>query len=296
MELEPIDAANTYLFGATSILGWNLVRLDTGRALTPFCNPYVKQNGGRRMRRLRIERAEELAALFDKERPEVLIHCGGICDVAKCEANPDWAYEINVRSVERLLNVLPAGTRLVYCSSDHVFSDSAHPCRESDAPSPISVYGRTRVEAERMILAARDEALVLRSSLAIGPSFHGKTGHLDWLAYRAGKNLEMTIIHDEFRSAVWVEDLVPRVLDFVRSPVRGLRHIPATRAVSREELARYLNDTRGLNARFVTRSRSDLDVPHPGRIELGTDYEDDLASPLPSVVEKLCEESLLSRG
>jgi dTDP-4-dehydrorhamnose reductase len=227
-----------------------------------------------------------LTALFSDEQPDILVHCGGVCDVAKCERDPDWARELNCRSIERLLRILPASTRLVYCSSDHVFSHAVHPLTEASGTDPISVYGRTRVEAEQLVLSAREDALVLRSSLAIGGSFDGKTGHSDWLTYRARNGLDMTIVHDEYRSAVWVDDLAERVAQLAHSTITGLRHIPATRAVSREELAHYLAGTLGLQASFATESRAERDHPHPGRNEQGTVLDDQHAHPQPSVLDR----------
>ena len=276
-----------FLFGSTSILGWNMMRMDTARHITPFCNPYTKNETCASWRRLRIESNEELQRLFTREQPDVLIHCGGICDVEKCQQNPEWAWEINVKSVERLLRVLPKKTRLVYCSSDHVFSDSIDAYLESDDPQPISTYGQTRAEAERQILAAREDALVIRSALAIGPSIDGRTGHLDWLAYRSKKRLPITIVEDEHRSAVWVEDLAERVLRLAYSTIGDIRHVPATQVVSRPSLAQFLNQHCQLGATFTMVNRKDRKVPHPGRIELGTKYRDTFAQPLPSPLRRI---------
>ena len=72
----------------------------------------------------------------------------------KCEQAPAWAREINVTGLERLIEVLPPTTRLVYCSSDHVFGGRDAGYDENDSPDPVSVYGRTREEAERLVLGA----------------------------------------------------------------------------------------------------------------------------------------------
>lgn len=77
---------------------------------------------------------------------------------------------------------LPENIRLVYVSSDHVFGgDDAYD--EASRPCPISLYGRTRVDAEALVLG-RPLSLVIRPGLAIGPSPNGRTGQLDWLHYR----------------------------------------------------------------------------------------------------------------
>lgn len=223
-----------------------------------------------------------LAALLEREQPEVVLWAHAVCDVGKCEANPQWASTINVRSIENLLRHLPTSTRLVYVSSDHVFGgDGAY--TEHSEPCPISVYGRTRVTAEQLILN-RPGSLVVRPGLAIGSSADGRTGFLDWLAYRHGRNLPVTVISDEYRSVVWADDLAARLLSLAMSDVVGLRHIPGARAVSRPELARYLLSLRGIEPRFEERTRFEQPAPHLGRVEILSVYQDRYSLPLPAVV------------
>jgi dTDP-4-dehydrorhamnose reductase len=277
-------ARHTYLFGATSLLGYNLARLDPDHTLTPFANPHATYPAARHWPVLDLDRA---CPHFAKCGHAVFIHCDGVCDVEKCERNPEWAREINVGGLARLLDALPDDTRLVYCSSDHVFSgDGNGDGYDEDAtPDPISVYGQTRVEAENLVRARRPNALILRVSLGIGPSIDGRSGHLDWLRYRTTRNLPITLVNDEHRSAVWMEDLVRRVRALAESDITGLRHVAATRAISRPELAAYLNRRFAIGARFQVETRAQRRVPHLGRVALRTRHRDALATPLPSVVD-----------
>ena len=222
-------------------------------------------------------------ALFDQYHPQVLLYCHAVCDVPKCESSPEWAYAINVGHLQRVLKALPKQTRLVYVSSDHVFGgDGTYD--ESSTPCPISVYGRTRVKAEQLALE-RPESLVIRTGLAIGPSPDGRTGHLDWLRYRTHHNLPVTIVQDEYRSVVCSEDLAKRVMALASSRETGIRHIAATQAVSRIELAHYLLKRLRLEARFDCESRHQRPTPHLGHVELISTYQDKLSVPLPNVVD-----------
>ena len=277
------------LFGATSILGFNLARIfpDT---IVPFTSPRNRAAAVQSWPTLNLENSEWVKAIFDHSQPLVLLYCHAVCDVPKCEADPEWAYEINVRHLQRVLKALPNQTRLVYVSSDHVFGgDGTYD--EYSPPCPISVYGRTRVEAEQVVLE-RPQSLVIRTGLAIGPSPNGRTGHLDWLRHRTQRQLPITIVEDEYRSVVWTEDLAVRVMELARGQEAGIRHIIATRTVSRIELAYYLLNRLGLEARFHCESRHQRQTPHLGRVELTSTYRDELSIPLPSVVDSQ-ETSLL---
>ena len=277
-----IPEGPVFVLGASSILGWSFVRQMP--AAVPFCNRHTRIPAGAGWRRLNLQEEDTVQALFRRERPALVIHCAGICDVDKCEASPEFAHEVNVRGMELLLDHLPAASRLVYVSSDHVFSGDTGPYTESSPPDPISVYGRTRAAAEALLLARRPDALVVRAGLWIGPSHNGRMGHLDWLRYRHSRGLPMTVIGDEHRSAVWAEDAVHRVLALASSGVAGVRHVVASRVVPRPVLADYLDRRFAIGARFEVRRRSELGRPHLGCMDLRTEHDDALAAPLPPVV------------
>ena len=270
------------LFGATSILGFNLAKRFP-LTILPFVPAGNKSPSVRHWSSLQLEDISWLKAQFKGSQCKTLIYCHAICDVAKCEADPDWAHKINVAQLERVIKVLPEKTRLIYVSSDHVFGGDGR-YTEASLPSPISVYGRTRIAAENLVLT-RARSLVLRMGLAIGPSPNGRSGHLDWMSYRSGRGLPITIIEDEYRSVVCVDDLLMRIMQYVESDLSGIRHITATRLISRVDLAKHLLSSLGKNSTFKVESRHQQSTPHIGRIALESLYGDALSKPLPCVVE-----------
>jgi len=273
----------TLLFGANSMLGWSIFTRGGLADVTPFCNGFTRTLPAGVDRGIHLDDELAVALLFRRERPDLIIHCAGVCDVDKCESSPAFALSVNVEGARILADHAPPETRIVYCSSDHVFSGDGGPYREDSPPDPISVYGRTRVAAEGILLA-RPNTLVIRAGLWIGPSSNGRIGHLDWLRYRHERQLPMTVVADEFRSAAWAHDAARRVAELALSETTGIRHIHASRAVSRPELARYLCQRFGIGARVEVEKRSDRRSPHLGRVELATLYRDRWAEPMPPVV------------
>jgi dTDP-4-dehydrorhamnose reductase len=270
------------LFGATSILGFSLARLFRN-TVVPFTSPGNRSTAVQEWASLHLENPQWIKRVFDQYKPQVLLYCHAVCDVPKCEADPEWAYEINVGHLKRVLTAMPPTLRMVYVSSDHVFGGNGT-YDECSPPCPISVYGKTRVDAERLV-SERAGSLVIRTGLAIGSSPNGRTGHLDWLRYRTQRQLPITIIEDEFRSVVWAEDLARRVMELARSEKTGIRHIAATRTISRVELAHYLLKRLGLKASFYCESRHQRTVPHLGHVEIRNRYRDELSQPLRNVVD-----------
>ncbi|MFQ5598867.1 MAG: SDR family oxidoreductase [Nitrospiria bacterium] len=273
--------STTLLFGGSSILGFNLAK-----AYLSSLVPYVpKANHAASLDHWPVLNLEDPAWIkqqFEAHAPKVLIYGHAVCDVAKCEADPAWADEINVHHVRRVVDALPDTTRLVYISSDHVFGGDGR-YTESTPSCPISVYGRTRVATEQWVLK-RKNTLVIRTGLAIGPSPDGRSGHLDWLRYRSDHGLPLTIIEDEHRSVVWARDLAKRVMQLSESDVCGVRHIPATQVVSRVTLAKHLFHSLGKTPTFKIECRNQQPVPHLGYVGLESRYDDAFSEALPSVM------------
>lgn len=274
-----------WIVGATSILGWTLAKTKlAGLRITPICNRNSRAPQTREWPRINVEDPSDWDALRERP-PAIVIYAAGICDVERCAAEPERAWSINLGGVTALLDALPSTTRLVVCSSDHVFAGRSAPYLESTPPDPISVYGHTRVAAEQLVRARRPEALVVRVALPIGPSMNGRVGHLDWLRYRHARGLPMTIVEGEHRAAVWAHHAAKRILALAQSQVAGIRHLASTRPSGRPELAAWLCRRLELDPAYEVVPRSALDHPHLGRVDLRTEHDGPLASPLPAVLD-----------
>ncbi|MBL0217199.1 MAG: sugar nucleotide-binding protein [Myxococcales bacterium] len=100
--------------------------------------------------------------LFSRICPRMIVQCAGVCDVESCERDPAFAWAVNVDAMRILIAHAPPDARIVYCSSDHVFSGDTGPYDETSATDPLSVYGLTRVAAEQLMLA-RPNTVIVRS-------------------------------------------------------------------------------------------------------------------------------------
>ncbi len=274
---------HAWIVGATSLLGWSIARQAVaGWTLLPSCSRHSRSPRTRDWIRLDVEDPRDWDRLR-REPPDVIVYCAGVCHVQRCEDDPTFARRINVAGVAAMLDALGDRTRLVYCSSDHVFGAGAdEPFFEASPRCPISVYGRTRVEAEDLVRDRRPDALVVRVGLPIGPSLSGTTGHLDWLRHRHRAGLPMTVIDGEWRTAVPADLAARRILDLAASDVRGVRHLAAPEPIGRPALAARLCARLEISApAYDVVPRRALSVPHLGRVALATQYADALARPLP---------------
>lgn len=265
------------------MLGWSIWCARGAVEVRGFCNAGTRERPGGIVDGIDLDDEPAVVELFERERPDLIINCAGVCDVGTCEQSPEFAHAVNVEGTRNLLVHAPASTRIVHLSSDHVFSGDTGPYTEDSPTDPISVYGRTRVDAETLAFARRN-TLVIRAGLWVGPSATGRIGHLDWLRDRTRRELPMTIVADEHRSAVWAEDAARRVWELAHANIVGLRHIVAERIIDRPALARFLVEKFAIGASFGLETRAVRKNPHLGKLDLRTRYSDELATPLPAVV------------
>ena len=188
-----------HVTGATGYLGSEVVRLRPDASTE----------------RVEIRDASAVAELFERVRPEVVIHTAYRQDDAS----------VNVDGSENVARSAAAvGARLVHISTDVVFDGlKGEPYEEDDPLSPVTEYGASKAEAERRVAAVHAGALIVGGA---EPSKHelAATGRGPWFT-------------NEIRSPVQVTDLAHALIELAGLDVAGPLHVAGADGVSRAELA-----------------------------------------------------------
>jgi len=105
-------------------------------------------------------------------RPGVVINCAAYTDVDGCETDQAGAWAVNARGPGFLAEACEAvGALLVHVSTDYVFDGLKEPPSayyEESETSPLSVYGKSKLEGERRIAAHTDKFVILRTAWLYG--------------------------------------------------------------------------------------------------------------------------------
>ena len=195
-----------------------------------------------------LEDHARLRQVFDKYQFRTVLHCGGSCALKSCELDPAMARRVNVVAVDSMLSAIEHAddpgnrTRLVFLSIDLVYSGlKGGGYLETEPPDPVTVYGKTMAEAERMVMKRRPDASVLRISLPMGVSFNGHAGAIDWIGSRFVRGLPATLYYDEVRTPTYVDCLNEVCRRFINSDFRGLFHAGGINKLSLFEIAQIVN-------------------------------------------------------
>ncbi len=156
-------SSSTLVLGASGFLGREVLHAFAahGRAVG------VGLRGGAGVASADIRDPAVLRALVERERPDLVLLLAAYREPDFCEAQPEETRRLNVAPARVLREILPAGARLGFVSTDYVFDGEQPPYREGSTRRPLNVYGRSKVEAED-VLAGRPNTFVLRVPLLIG--------------------------------------------------------------------------------------------------------------------------------
>ena len=152
--------------------------------------------------------------LFDREHVDVCVNCAAYTAVDKAEDDRDLALLINATAVEYLARECAAHhIVLVHVSTDYVFDGTHHqPYVETDAPSPNSYYGLTKLAGEKAVQKYAETAIILRTAWlysAFGNNFV-KT------MLRLGKERDsLEVVVDQIGTPTYAGDLAKAILDLV---------------------------------------------------------------------------------
>ena len=197
---------------------------------------------------------DTLSRLFDQYGFRSVLNCEGSCALRACELDPPLAWRINVLGLQNLLETIhhAGDVRLVHMSIDLVFSGAAGGNYvEHDATDPVTVYGKTMVQAERLVLDYCPAACVLRISLPMGVSFNGHAGAIDWIQSRFRNEKPATLYFDEIRTPTYTDCLSRTCEAVLASSLHGLYHAGGTRRLSLYNIAQVINRVGGYAPRHL---------------------------------------------
>jgi dTDP-4-dehydrorhamnose reductase len=201
-------------------------------------------------------------ALLERERPDVVVNCAAFTDVDRAEREREAAFLVNCTAPRILAEVSEArGTALVHVSTDFVFGGNGHggftersrPYIEEDQPTPLNIYGESKLEGEKAVLSSGVRGAVIRTSWLYSP--WGRNFVLSILVAAAARN-EIRVVADQVgcpTSAASLAEAIARIIPLLaRDPKPAeLYHFCDTGAVSRADFAAEIVRQAGLRCRVV---------------------------------------------
>ena len=201
------------VFGASGLLGQELVRELSGEQLTAFSSSDADLRD-----RARVQEAVR------NSRPDWIVLSAAYTDVDGCESNRDLAFAVNCEGVVNVAEAArEAGSRLLFLSTDYVFDGSKRsPYETTDARNPTSVYGESKARAEERLQEILPEACIARTSWLFG---HGGKCFPATILKLASTRPEISVVNDQRGSPTFTRDLASAIVKLCRASARGIVHV-----------------------------------------------------------------------
>ncbi|CAK8993395.1 unnamed protein product [Durusdinium trenchii] len=214
--------------------------------------------------------ASEYSRVLEEVVPDVIVHTAASSSPAKCEADEEATMQQNVpKGFAQKAKEVNASVRFIFLSTDQVLDGKGHLVDEEADARPVNVYGRSKLEMEKVVKALFDNHAIFRLSFIFGPEVEG--AHSTFLQFALEKlrqKKEFNAFADQIRSCIFIHDVVEALRLAVKGHIEGTVNLGGPEALSRLDFCRIVARHVGMAESIVQGSAYDLPTPSPADISM----------------------------
>jgi dTDP-4-dehydrorhamnose reductase len=195
-----------------------------------------------------------------KQKYDVIIHTAGFTNVDQCEIDSTISFKSNVETTSLLCDLAQQTyAKLVFISTDYIFNGTSGPYTEESKPDPLNVYGRHKLEAERVIAEKLSNYLILRVTNVYGDEARSKNFVSRLLMdAQSGVEKEIVVATDQYATPVNAYDIARSIEVLVESDSQGVYNIAGNEYISRLELAKMVIEKMPSNVKVSGKITTEL--------------------------------------
>lgn len=208
---------------------------------------------------LDITDEQNIHTVLNSYKPTHVIHTAAMTNVDQCELSPEACDLVNrqaVLMIARYCQLQQIHFQLL--STDFVFDGAAGPYRESDQPNPLSVYARSKFEAERIVQQLDGlHFSIVRTIIVYGQGEKlSRSNLILWAKEALEKGAPMQIVHDQFRAPTWAADLAWACVRICELEQQGIFHISGPETLSIDQIVERVATFYNLSTAHITKLSS----------------------------------------
>lgn len=210
---------------------------------------------------LDITNEGQIKRVFESFEPNVVINTAAMTNVDRCESEKEQCWNLNVKSVEMLINACnQVDAHFIHLSTDFVFDGANGPYEENDTPNPISFYGESKYEAEKLIQSSNlKKWSIVRTIILYGIAEEmSRSNVVLWAKEALEKGMPINVVDDQFRAPTLAEDLASGCISAAEKGATGIFHISGKETMSILELVHQVGDFFNLDTSIVQPIKSNL--------------------------------------
>ncbi len=212
--------------------------------------------------------------------PDAVVNCAAFTDVDGAEDDEAGAMRVNDEGAALLAAAAGSvGAKFVYPSSDYVFDGSARqPYVESDLPSALSAYGRSKQAGETSVAVANPRHFIARSAWLFGL---GGKNFVETMLRVGSEQSEVMVVSDQVGCPTYTRHLGGALALLVEGEAFGIHHLASAGQCSWYEFAQEIFDQAGVECRVMSATTAMLarKAPRPAYSVLGSERPDAITLP-----------------
>jgi dTDP-4-dehydrorhamnose reductase len=209
--------------------------------------------------------AERVAEIMSDARPDVVVSTAAFHKVEECEEKPALAFQVNGTGAKNLAVACQrSGAVLANFSTDYVFDGKKNGAyEETDLPSPLNVYGVSKLAGEYLVAAYAERRFVIRTCGLYGVAgSRGRGGNfVETMLKKAMAGEAVRVVEDQILTPTYTADLAEATRKLILTGRYGLYHISSEGQCSWYEFTRYIFECAGLDAKVSPVSSSEFASP-----------------------------------
>jgi len=195
--------------------------------------------------------SSEMSARIKAIKPAVIFHGAAIAGHETAASDPDQAHLVNVLATEVLAEAASdIGARMIYISTDALFSGNRGNYRETDPVEPFSLYGETKYQGEERVRSTLADHLIIRTNF-FGWSDTGTKSILEFFVNALRQQNQISGYPDFVVTSIYVQHLLSAIYKLNAIGACGTVNVASSNALSKFDFGMLVSKTFGLQSSLI---------------------------------------------
>ena len=246
--MSKLSPSQYLILGSSGFLGSHFARRLGAEAISHIS---TDREGGQNPLSFRFSNSDDLRTFIRAINCKTIINCIAIADIELCESERELAQWVNT-DIPRILGEIceSTGKKLIHVSTDAVFDGKKPFVSESDIPTPLSNYGKTKLAGEHFVIKNSLHAQVFRVNF-FGVSQDGRSLY-DFFRNAAENEIEISGYSNLFFTPMYVEHLVSLIIENHKILDSGIYHAVGNDRISKYEFGIQVFKSLGADKSLIT--------------------------------------------
>lgn len=225
--------------GSTGLVGSRIMELLHEKFLfVPLSQPLVD-----------ITNKKSVESALSSIEYDTILHLAAYTDVDKAQYDQNSAHDVNVIGTNNIFSAAQTQKKpMIYISTDFVFDGNRPPYLETSIPQPISVYGETKYEAEKIV---QKNAMIVRISYPYKAQCLEKKDFVHKIKEQLTHGNTLHMVHDSLITPTYIDDIAYALSYLIENYTPQIFHVVGTHTLSPYDAGLLIARTFGLNKQLI---------------------------------------------